>query len=276
MSDDLSADLALATSLGRAAASAILEVKAEARSSTQVKSDQSPVTLADLTADRLIRAGLASTGDVVVTEESWTDARMPANGRVWIIDPVDGTEDFVAGRDDYVVQIGLVLDGLPRLGVICQPETGRLWRGVVGQGFCERFDGDVVTRLSLPVDGVFDGAPRVAASISHPSAFVDFVVVELGGVVVPIGSVGLKIGAMVDGRADAYLTASKRIKVWDTCAPAAVLLAAGGVVSTVSQRELRYDGDVVHDDGLCAWGAPVRTALVPRLQDALRRFKPSP
>lgn len=270
------AELTLATALARAAARAIVEVKAEARASPQTKSDQSPVTLADLAADCLIRAGLASTGDLVVTEETWTDAQMPPGGRVWIIDPVDGTEDFVAGRSDYVVQIALVVDGLPLLGVICQPETGRLWRGVNGDGYCERFDGDIVTRLCVPGEGTLVGAPRIAASISHPSAFVDFVVGVLGAVVVPIGSVGLKIGALVEGRADAYITASKRIKVWDTCAPAAVLLAAGGVVSTLSQGELRYDGAVVHDDGMCAWGAPARAALLPRLKDALRRFQAAP
>lgn len=269
---DPAADLALATTLARDAARAILDVKTEARATSQTKSDQSPVTLADLTADRLLRAGLAYTGDVVVTEESWTDTVMPREGRVWIIDPIDGTEDFVAGRADYVVQIGLVVDGVPVLGVLCQPETGLVWRGVVGDGYCERLDGDVVTRVSLPAQGRLDHPPRIAVSVSHPSAVVDFVVGELRGVVVPMGSVGLKIAAIVDGRADAYVTASRRIKVWDTCAPAAVLLAAGGLATTLSQRALRYDGDVVHDDGMCAWGAPARASLLPGLQDALRRF----
>ncbi|MDP2344981.1 MAG: 3'(2'),5'-bisphosphate nucleotidase CysQ [Deltaproteobacteria bacterium] len=267
------ADLELATSLARAAAQAILDVKAEARAHTQTKSDQSPVTLADLSADRLLRAGLAGTGDLVVTEETWAEALMPRAGRVWIVDPLDGTEDFVAGRPDYVVQVGLVVDGVPRLGVICQPETGIVWRGVVGGGgFCERIAGDVVVRRSLPPGGTLDHPPRIAVSVSHPSALVDYVVGELGGVVVPMGSVGLKIGLLVDGGADAYVTGSKRIKVWDTCAPAAILLAAGGFVSTLSQQELRYDGAVVHEDGMCGWGAAARASLLPRLQEALARF----
>jgi 3'(2'), 5'-bisphosphate nucleotidase len=267
-----SAALALATTLAREAAAAILEVKTEARANKKTKSDQSPVTLADLAADKLLRAGLAATGDVVVTEETWAEPVMPRQGRVWIIDPLDGTEDFVAGRPDYVVQVALVVDGVPRLGVVCQPETGLLWRGVVGDGHCERVDGDVVVRRSLPAGGSLDHQPRLACSVSHPSALVDFVVAELGAVVVPMGSVGLKIGLLVDDGADLYLTGSNRIKVWDTCAPAAILLAAGGVVSTLSQRELRYDGDVVHDDGICCWGPVARDALLPRLHDAVARF----
>ena len=266
-------DLQLATSLARAAAAAILDVKSVARGRSQLKADLSPVTVADLAADRVLRDGLASTGDIVVTEESWTEAILPPAGRVWIIDPLDGTEDFVAGRADYVVQVALIIDGRPHLGVVCQPETGRLWRGVVGDGFAERFDDDVVTRLVMPAAGVLQGPPRIAASISHPSALVDFVVGELGGVVVPVGSVGLKIGLLLDGGADAYVTASKRIKVWDTGAPAAVLLAAGGVVTTLSQRELRYDGAVLHDDGFCAWGVPAKTTLQPLLERALRLFR---
>ncbi len=266
------ADLEMATALARGAARVILDVKAEARAHSKTKSDQSPVTLADLAADRLLRAGLAHTGDVVVTEESWTPATMPRGGRVWVIDPLDGTEDFVAGRPDYVVQVGLVVDGLPRLGVICQPETGVVWRGVVGDGRCERLAGDVVQSCSLPLQGTLVGTPRIAVSVSHPSALVDFVVKELGAVVVPMGSVGLKIGLLVDGGADAYVTGSKRIKVWDTCAPIAILLAAGGAVSTLEQAEVRYDGDVVHAGGLCAWGVPARSALLEPLQEALRCF----
>ncbi|MBM4281606.1 MAG: 3'(2'),5'-bisphosphate nucleotidase CysQ [Deltaproteobacteria bacterium] len=272
---DNHAALDLATGLARAAAGAILAVRADARRTVTSKSDASPVTAADLAADAVLRKGLAVTGDAIVTEETWVDAPMPPRGRVWVIDPIDGTEDFVRGTADYAIHIGLVVDGAPRLGVVLQPATGIAWRGVVGDdaSVCERIDADgATTRLSLPASGPLAGPPRIAASVSHPSAFVDFVVGDLGGVVVPRGSVGLKAALIVEGKADAYVTASRRIKVWDTAAPAALLLAAGGAVSSLSQRPLVFDGPVGHDDGVCFWSRPARDALRAPLQDALVRF----
>lgn len=268
----MNADLEAATAAAQEAAAAILAVKDEARAGRSMKADDSPVTAADLAADVILRRLLGKNGDVVVSEEAWPSATLPTTGRVWIVDPIDGTEDFVAGRADYVVQVGLVVDGRPVLGVVLQPETGRIWRGVVSAGHCESIDGGVVTRRSLPASGTLSGPPRIAASISHPTALVDFVVAELGGIVLPIGSVGLKIGAIVDGRADAYVTGSRRIKVWDTLAPVAVLLAAGGAVTGLAQRPLPYDAAVLHDDGVCAWSVPARTSLLPRLAEALARF----
>lgn len=268
-------DLDLATRLSRDAAAVIRDVRSEARTTSRTKADDSPVTLADLAADRVLRAGLATTGDALVTEETWSGAAMPRSGRVWVIDPIDGTEDFVRGTADYVVQVGLVVDGAPRVGVVLQPETGLLWRGVVDgpRSFCERIDvDDARTRLALSSSGALSGAPRIAASVSHPSNFVDFVVGELGGVVIPRGSVGLKAALIVEGSADAYVTGSRRIKVWDTAAPAALVLAAGGVVSGLGQRPLVYDGVVGHDDGVCMWSVSAREALRAPLAAAVARF----
>jgi 3'(2'), 5'-bisphosphate nucleotidase len=268
-------DVELATRVAREAAVVIRHIRDEARQSSRAKADESPVTLADLAADRVVRDGLASTGDAVVTEETWSGEPMPDRGRVWVIDPIDGTEDFVRGTADYVVQVALVVDGTPRVGVVLQPETGLVWRGVVDgdRSRCERIDVDgTTTSLSLATSGALAGAPRIAASVSHPSSFVAFVVGELGGVVIPRGSVGLKAALIVEGAADAYVTASRRIKVWDTAAPAALVLAAGGVVSGLGQRPLVYDGAVGHDDGVCMWSVPARQALRAPLADVIARF----
>jgi 3'(2'), 5'-bisphosphate nucleotidase len=269
----LDAELSVACDLARQAGRAILEVRQEAMASSQTKADASPVTKADLAADAIIRAGLTRFGDPVVTEESWPGTSpIGENRRAWFVDPLDGTEDFVAGRPDYVVQIGLAVDGAPALGVLFQPATGILWRGVVQQRRCERVDPDGRVR-ALSVAERPLGVPRVALSISHPSAVVDFVVDELGGRAVPRGSVGLKVGLIVDDEADAYVTASRRIKVWDTCAPGAVLLAAGGVVTSLSGRPLSYTGEAGHDDGALMWTPAARDALSARVDAAVQRYR---
>jgi 3'(2'), 5'-bisphosphate nucleotidase len=268
------ADLARATRLARAAAAAIVDVTEGARRDPSLKADDSPVTAADLAADGVIRAGLTDTGDVVVTEESWGERPLPARGRVWIVDPLDGTSDFVAGRADYVVQIALVEDGVPRVGVLCHPPTGTMWRGVVDGDatMCERLDGDTTTALRLLARTPLPPRPRVCVSVSHPSAVVDFIGDVLGADVVGVGSVGLKIGAIVDGRADLYVSGSRRIKVWDTAAPAAVVAAAGGSMTGLSGAPLRYDGDIRHDDGVAAF-SPAALAIRPAIDDAVRQFR---
>jgi 3'(2'), 5'-bisphosphate nucleotidase len=101
---------------------------------------------------------------------------------------------------------------------------------------------------------------------------VDFIGDVLGADVVGVGSVGLKIGAIVDGRADLYVSGSRRIKVWDTAAPAAVVAAAGGSMTGLSGAPLRYDGDVRHDDGVAAF-SPAALAIRPAIDDAVRRFR---
>lgn len=268
------ADLERATVLARAAAGAIVDLTASARRDPSIKADESPVTAADLAADGVIRAGLAVTGDTIVTEETWGERPLPAHGRVWIIDPLDGTSDFVAGRADYVVQIALVEDGVPRVGVLCHPPTGTVWRGVVDGDatVCERLDGDGATTLRLAMTTPLKQRPRVCVSVSHPSAVVDFIGDVLGADVVGVGSVGLKIGAIVDGRADLYVSGSRRIKVWDTAAPAAVVVAAGGTMTSLSGAPLRYDGDVRHDDGVAAF-SPAALAIRPAINDAIQRFR---
>ena len=268
----LEPELALASTLAKEAGDAILAMRADAIGSSSLKSDESLVTAADLASDALIRGGLAATGDAIVSEETWKDGRIGKHPRAWFVDPIDGTSDFVRRNSDYVVQIGLCVDSAPALGVLYQPETGILWRGVVADRRCERVEAGgtlprIVAGRALPA------RPRIAISVAHPSAVGDFVVQELGGVSVWRGSVGLKVALIVDDEADAYVTASQGIKVWDTCAPAAILLAAGGVVTTLAGAPLSYEGLVSHAGGVCMWTPAARDGLSSRVNEAVRRYR---
>jgi 3'(2'), 5'-bisphosphate nucleotidase len=274
----LTEELEVVTALAREAGRAILDVKDEARSQPLEKSDESPVTLADLAADRVIRAGLAELGGLVVTEETWKSGALGRHARVWVVDPLDGTEDFVQGRADYAVQIGLIVDGAPVLGVVHAPETDTTWRGLVAEQRCERVDDrGRVTRLDVSKRALA-GPARVAVSVSHRSVALEAIIAELGCVPVWRGSVGLKVGMIVDDAADAYLTGSHHIKVWDTGAPAAVLLSAGGEVSRLDQSPLVFDGAPAHEGGMCAWTPAARAALAHKLGLALasRANTPTP
>lgn len=279
MSNSYADELETATHLARSAAAEIIRIRHRARASAQQKDDdQGPVTEADLAADALIAAGLraAYPADRLVTEETWkVQNTVGAAPRVWFVDPLDGTEDFIAGTPDYAVMIGLVVDGQPVVGVVAQPETGVVWRAIhTGSPLCERLEPDG-TRVSLSVEKAAipsDGA-RATISRSHPSRMVSYVAKKLGVRTVVKGSVGLKIAMIVDGDAEMYLSASTRIKVWDTAAPQAILAAAGGEMEGLRGEAIRYDGAAAHASGVRAWTPAARAQVADRIPEALAAWR---
>lgn len=266
----------LAVTAGADAARAILAVK-KGGFTAESKADLSPVTAADLAADAAIRAVLSRSGHFILSEETYQAGQVTAPGSIWIVDPLDGTKEFVAGRDDYVIQIAFVRDGIPVLGVLHQPATGRVWRGIVGEGVVGRrthISGEHTPWQTVPplLEGPHhpkDTPPRFAVSISHPSSLIDRLVLATGAKTLPRGSVGLKIAAILDDEADAYVSRSSAIKVWDTAAPHAVVVAAGGTMSALDGSPLRYDGAVAHPGGILAGRPGIADVLAPAIATVL-------
>jgi 3'(2'), 5'-bisphosphate nucleotidase len=197
----------------------------------EYKDKREPVTVADRLADHLIRSGLreAFPGDGLLSEEAEDDLERLSKERVWIVDPVDGTTEFIDKTGEFVVQIALTVAGHPVLGVVYQPVGDGLYFAVQGQGaFAER-DG---RRTALHVSRQKDpGQMCLVASRSHYAGFVDAARRRLGiESVRRLGSVGLKVGQLAQGACDLYLGA-KVCKEWDLCAPHAVLLEAGGMLT---------------------------------------------
>lgn len=268
---DLRHELEVAERAARAAAEKILEVRTKALADpTDKPNDMGPVTLADLAADKLIREALqaAFPDDLVITEETWAPGSVIESARrAWIVDPLDGTADFVAGGDDYAVMIGLCIGGVPRLGVVCQPPTGNLWRGIAVRDLedaglaqqsgvatvCERVDRDGQVTTCNIGNRPLPSPARFALSRNHKSPLADFITEQLGGVIVRKGSVGLKIGLILDDEADVYLSGSRRIKVWDTAGPSALLHASGGaLVTSLAGDSLSWSGAAAHREGIRA------------------------
>ena len=197
----------------------------------EYKDKREPVTIADREADDLIRAGLqdAFPGDGLLTEESEDDSGRLGKERVWIVDPVDGTTEFIDQTDEFVVQIALTVAGRPVLGVVYQPVHDFLYVGVEGEGAFAVHDG---RRSELHVSQQDDPSQMcLIASRSHYSGFVDAARRRLGiDSVQRLGSVGLKVAQLSQGACDLYL-ATRVCKEWDLCAPHAVLLEAGGMLT---------------------------------------------
>lgn len=235
----------------------------EAGFEIETKADASPVTVCDRAAEAVILAALARVApDVpVVAEEEAAAGRIPDHGATWfLVDPLDGTREFVSGGDDYTVNIGLIVDGAPRLGVVYQPAVDRLWGGLVGTGaFME------VGRVRTPIAARPLGVDRVAVASksnfnSATGAYLAHVLGDCSHVAV--GS-SLKFCVVAEGRADLYPRLSPTCE-WDTAAGHAVLLAAGGRVDALDGAPLRYGKPRFFNPGFVAtgdWQAPAAAAF---------------
>jgi 3'(2'), 5'-bisphosphate nucleotidase len=232
---ELIEDLAVAA---REAGEAILEI---VRRGFEVESkrDTSPVTEADRAAELIILAALArvAPGVPVIAEEEVAAGRIPVHDDTYfLVDPLDGTKEFIRGGDDYTVNIGLIERGLPTLGVVFAPATGRLHGGSVGTGaWLEDAEG----RRAIATRQI-GREPTAVASKSHLNqATIDYLEAAVGKCsYVSVGS-SLKFCILAEGKADIYPRAAPTSE-WDTAAGHAILLAAGGLVHGTDGEPLRY------------------------------------
>lgn len=230
------------------------------------KGDLSPVTEADRAAEAILLAALAQVapGVPVVAEEEVAAGRVPDVGDAFfLVDPLDGTREFVRGGDDYTVNIGLVIDRSPVLGLVLAPEQRRLWAGAVGgEAWAEEEGG---SRQSLRVRAPGDRLTVVASKSHMNEATRTFLAAALPDAeLVSVGS-SLKFCLLAEGSADYYPRLSPTSE-WDTAAGHAVLLAAGGWVDDLDGAPLSYAKPGFLNRGFSAsagWQAPRLATFLP-------------
>lgn len=231
----------------------------------ETKPDASPVTEADRAAELAILAALAraAPGVPVIAEEEVAAGRIPAHGDTFfLVDPLDGTKEFVRGGDDYTVNIGLIRKFEPVLGVVFAPATGRLHGGIVGDGaWLDEGTGRRSIHGRMPGE-----QPVAVASKSHfTQATADYLEQSVGLCShVSIGS-SLKFCIVAEALADIYPRLSPTSE-WDTAAGHAVLLAAGGRVDDVDRNPLRYGKTAFLNRGFVATGGWEAPAIGPFMQ----------
>ena len=208
--------------------------------SARRKDDASPVTEADERAEAFIVAALrALTPEIpIVAEEAVAAGQIPQLGNVfWLVDPLDGTEEFINRNDEFTVNIALVENGAPVLGIVYGPAVGRLYAGIVGG---DAYIEDGAGRRPIRCRAVPDDGLTVLASRSHGD--IDALNVFLGSrKVASVQSAGssLKLCVVAAGEADLYPRLGRTME-WDIAAGHAVLSAAGGSVCELSGAALRY------------------------------------
>jgi 3'(2'), 5'-bisphosphate nucleotidase len=229
------------------------------------KAGNEPVTEADHAANRLIvdRLSRDFPDDVILSEEIPDDGSRHGARRVWMVDPIDGTRDFILGHNGFAVMIGLCVDGRPTVGVVSQPSTDKTYSGVVGQGAWLDVAGGAPVRL---LTSSLAGPPgiRLVASKSHRTTRIDAIKRALRiDDEINIGSVGLKIGLVAENARDLYVYTGARTKIWDTCGPEAILVAAGGRMTDMDGRPLAYTQPDLHNRrGIVASNGPLHQTVV--------------
>ena len=226
--------------IAREAAAAILQVYENAFE-VERKSDSSPLTAADMAAHHIIADGLGRlTPDWPVLSEEAADIPWETRrhwGRYWLVDPLDGTREFVKRNGEFTVNIALIDQNISIFGVVLAPVGGALWHGVLGQRAYRR-DGqtDVELRTRVPASGTL----RVAASRSHRDARTEALLARIGDAeTIGLGS-SLKFCRIAEGSLDVYPRFGPTSE-WDTAAAQCILEAAGGAVLAPDGRAFRYN-----------------------------------
>jgi len=229
------------------------------------KRDTSPVTEADRAAELIILAALAraAPGVPVIAEEEVAAGRIPAHDDTYfLVDPLDGTKEFVRGGSDYTVNIGLIVGGVPKLGVVFAPATGRLHGGLVGAG---AWLDEGTGRSPIQTRPRADQVAAVASRSHLTQSTIDYLEAAVGTCgYLSVGS-SLKFGVVAEGQADIYPRLSPTSE-WDTAAGHAILLAAGGRVDGPNGEPLSYGKKAFLNRGFVATGGWEAPAIGPYMQ----------
>lgn len=265
--------------IAQSAAAEIMAVYREPFEVAFKKGPHDPVTIADKRANDLICARLEhfSPGTPIVAEESPESAwgQFRESDKVFFVDPLDGTREFVKKSDQFVVMIGLLQGDTPSHGLLLSPVTGTVWAGST-ETPAFKLDREG-TRRELRLQPVSSKRTfRAVASRGEPGSLIERCLATLApSEVVPVHSAGLKGAALVCGDADAYVAPDSAGCRWDSCAPEAIIRAAGGVYTDATGQPLDYRAARLENDAGIIAAAPQLHAQLIRQLEHLMNDRPS-
>ena len=232
------------------------------------KAENEPVTAADIESNGVIVKLLEAFGYPIISEESGGKLEQARSSRVWIVDPLDGTQDFINHTGEFSVLIGLVENGIPVLGVIYEPFSHRMYLAEKGKGAFVITAGTISPIQASHVSSIVKSTAIM--SRNHLTAREERFLKDITPqVVLQRGSTGLKIAEICHGAAEFYFTEAP-IKIWDTCAAHCLLNEAGGRCSDLLGNEIVYNQNSArHENGILATNSHVHEELA----RAYKKFK---
>jgi 3'(2'), 5'-bisphosphate nucleotidase len=259
ISDKIS-ELDIAVRAAKEAGDAILEIY-EGDYKTSTKNDDSPITDADLKSNQIIKDILSETKHHILSEEDKDDLNRLTQKTIWIVDPLDGTSDFIDKTGEFTVMISLIKDKKPILGVIAWPTEKTLFVAQKGSG-AFRFSNEEWKRISVTKVSEIQKC-RTVGSRHHLSDKEKSFIKKLG--IEDFTSIGssLKVGKISSGEAEAYITTTNKMKEWDSAASYCIITEAGGKMTDMSGNDITYNNkDVYHQNGILVTNGLVHNKIV--------------
>lgn len=228
---------------------------------TGTKSDDSPITIADLKSNEIIKSILSKTEHMILSEEDKDDQKRLNQETIWIVDPLDGTSDFIDKTGEFTIMISLVKNGKPIIGVINWPTEDTLFVAQKGAGAYRRCHQEW---KGISVTDVSDLSKcRTVGSRHHLSDKEKEFIKRLG--ITDFTSIGssLKVGKISSGEAEAYITTTNKMKEWDSAASYCIINEAGGMMTDMNGNDLSYNKkDVYHKNGILVTNGKIHQKIV--------------
>ncbi|HKY10055.1 MAG TPA: 3'(2'),5'-bisphosphate nucleotidase CysQ [Candidatus Binatia bacterium] len=238
------AELEAAEAVARKAGAAVMDLF-KGKFDVHEKSKNNPVTTADLEANRIIRETISQSfpGDGWLSEEDQDSARRLACSRVWVVDPIDGTREFIEGIPQFAISIAFVVDGIPKVSVVFNPAKQRFYKAAAGQGASLNDEAIRVTPRNE-----IDGAVLLVSRSEPQKKFQPFVDrCEIR----PVGSIAYRLAKVAGGDGDATIT-FRTIHEWDICAGVLMVLEAGGKVVDGAGTAMTFNRQLPKHRGVIA------------------------
>jgi 3'(2'), 5'-bisphosphate nucleotidase len=253
-------ELDIAIKAANEAGKAILEIY-QGDYETSTKSDDSPITDADLKSNEIIKEILSQTKHQILSEEDKDDLSRLSKETIWIVDPLDGTSDFIDKTGEFTVMISLIKNKKPILGVIGWPTEKTLFVAQKGRG-AFRFSNEKWSKISVTKISEIPKC-RTVGSRHHLSDREKLFIKKLG--IEDFTSIGssLKVGKISSGEAEAYITTTNKMKEWDSAASYCIISEAGGKMTDMSGNDLTYNNeDVYHQNGILVTNGLIHNKIV--------------
>ena len=217
--------------------------------SSTLKNDNEPLTEADVKSNQIIQKIISDSGHPILSEESEDDKKRLDSKKIWIIDPLDGTSDFIKKTGEFTIMISLVEDHIPILGVIYWPTKKKLYLAQKGQG-AFKSDNDAWSKLSVSNISELENC-RAVGSRYHISEIEKNLIKRLNISQFTSKGSSLKVADISSGNAELYFTTTNKIKQWDTCASYCLITEAGGKMTDMFGNDLKYNTERLnHENGL--------------------------
>jgi len=238
--------------------------------SSTLKNDNEPLTEADVKSNQTIQKIISDSGHPILSEESLDDKKRLDSRKIWIIDPLDGTSDFIKKTGEFTIMISLVEDHIPILGVIYWPTEKKLYLAQKGQGAFKSDNGSW-SKLSVSNVSELENC-RAVGSRYHISEIEQNLIKRLNISQFTSKGSSLKVADISSGNAELYFTTTNKIKQWDTCASYCLITEAGGKMTDMFGNDLKYNTERLnHENGLLVSNGLIHNHIIKIYRESMNK-----